>query len=1034
MRAYRKASFLVVPVVLCLMTYYGGTIEARDYTLSDGPPKLSFRQRDDLGYVVHNREGVLQPSQLDAIGSKAGLEMSAVKGISCGDTRIISNGAGVAQAVLSLQSSGSVGYVSPLFSSNGQAVAILPEVVVRLKEGAAREELAKWCQEHGVSIIRSVQFTDREYLIDPHASVAADVFSVVESISSAVFCKWAIPSVAFEPELFGEVIPDDPNFCSQWHLKNTGQSGGTVDADINVCSAWEKETGDPDIVIAVLDSGVDLGHPDLVDNLTIGYDFYDDDNEPHPTGDSAHGTACAGLIGARGNNGIGLSGVLWQCGIMPIRIAGGAGFVSESSIAEAIRWAAANGADVLSNSWGGVYSMPLIKSAIEDITQIGGVGREGKGCVVVFAAGNSGGTIYYPASYDEVIAVGSTNEYDGLWDYSCRGPELDIVAPSGDTNLNGNIWTTDIIGSSGYNNRDSSILDYTDRMGGTSGACPLVAGVAAMVLSVDPDITNDEVRFVLEFSAVDMGDPGRDDLFGHGRLDAMAAITFLTEHPKIIMVDDDAVNDPMVGDPDISDPLEDGSMEHPFDSIQEAIDEALPMDTVFVLDGVYSGHGNRDLDLGGKNITIRSSYGPEGCIINCQGNSTEYRRAFYFHNDETNMMVVDGFTIINGYHEIGGGIYCDNSSPTIQNCKIIGNTADNGSENGLGGGVYCGNTAVVIRGCEIAGNVSSYRGGGLYCGGDDCQATVEDCEIIGNEAQSEGGALYLYEAKARVINCLIQDNRALGIGGGALSCYDSAEGSSIWRCRIIENRSGIGGGIYCSGSANAIRIGSCTIVANVAEVDGGGIYCIDGRPRIGNCTISGNKGGELGGGISSYNSMPPVNNCILWDNTPNEICAHPNEPSISFSNVEGGTLSGLNNSDFDPCFVLSGYWDGDVWIPGDYHLTWNSPCIDQGDPNYVPDPNGYDLDIDGEPRMMTITDDLRDIGSDEIGPKQTDLTRDGIVDIYDAAVFFSAWLSNRDDENWCELCNFCDYDEHINMADWSAFAADWHWQEWWYNQ
>lgn len=133
----------------------------------------------------------------------------------------------------------------------------------------------------------------------------------------------------------------------------------------------------------------------------------------------------------------------------------------------------------------------------------------------------------YPAYYSEVIAIGATTHDDILWSYSGRGRQLDLVAPSGRTNLLGNLWTTDITDSAGYNNRDPSILDYTDKMGGTSGACPVVAGVAALVLSVDPNLTNEQVEWVMERSALDLWNPGFDELYGHGRVDAKGALDLI---------------------------------------------------------------------------------------------------------------------------------------------------------------------------------------------------------------------------------------------------------------------------------------------------------------------------------------------------------------------------------------------------------------------------------------------------------------------------------------------------------------------------
>ncbi|UCD29362.1 MAG: S8 family serine peptidase, partial [Planctomycetota bacterium] len=314
----------------------------------------------------------------------------------------------------------------------------------------------------------------------------------------------------------GQAIPNDPDFAEQWHLDNTGQMSGTPDADINAPEAWEITTGDPNIIVAVLDTGVDTKHPDLVNNLVPGYDFYDDDPSPAPT-NNFHGTACAGLVAAQGNNGIGITGVTWNCKIMPIRTSTGT-YTTADVAAKAFRWAANNGADVITCSFGSTDE-PILNSAIVDVTKPGGIGRNGKGCVVLAAAGNGNGPLDYPARHPDVIAVGATNNKDQRWSYSNYGPELDIVAPGGGLPKDGfPVWTTDITGSAGYRQGD-----YTP-FGGTSSACPVAAGMTALILSIEPELTHDEVHHFLKCSAKDLGDPGRDDYYGWGRIDARAAL------------------------------------------------------------------------------------------------------------------------------------------------------------------------------------------------------------------------------------------------------------------------------------------------------------------------------------------------------------------------------------------------------------------------------------------------------------------------------------------------------------------------------
>jgi subtilisin family serine protease len=405
-----------------------------------------------------------------------------------------------------------------------------------------------------------MEFTEQEYLLEVLGPDAEAVFTALEKLNAVSFVEWAAPNTASQPKLCGQdvpgssdsggqlriasagqdanspgVFPNDEYFPMQWHLYNTGQSGGTPGADIRAPEAWEITTGDPNIVVAVLDCGVDTNHPDLINNLVAGYDFFENDPYPDPAlvGETnLHGTACAGLVAAQGNNSIGVTGVTWNCKVMPIRQTQiQPNPTTEDIGATALRWAAAHGADVLNGRGATDYPTPIIHSAIVDITKPGGIGRNGKGCVLVYPAINANALVYYPARYPEVIAVGATDHRDLRWGYSNYGPELDIMAPGGPTHPPGTagdvfgIWTTDIAGIAGGNGiiRGLPIPDYFP-FGGTSAAAPIVAGVAALILSVEPNLTNDEVRHFLERSAKDLGDPGWDQYYGWGRVDAKAAL------------------------------------------------------------------------------------------------------------------------------------------------------------------------------------------------------------------------------------------------------------------------------------------------------------------------------------------------------------------------------------------------------------------------------------------------------------------------------------------------------------------------------
>jgi hypothetical protein len=333
------------------------------------------------------------------------------------------------------------------------------------------------------------------------------------------------------------IIPNDPLFPLQWELHNCGQGGAQPGVDINATKAWEITTGDPNIIVAIISYGLDLDHPDLVHNLVPGFDFVDDDDQPYPRPDwnAAYDTADAGHIAAEGDNGIGVAGVTWHCKIMPVRIYDGVTAdgryarapLSIAAEAAAWRWAATHGADIIHFDHNQNTPAPDVqRSAFVDITKPGGIGRNGKGCVLVIRARYpfSGPGWVYPAVYPEMISVDAVDPWDRLLYTHDPASRVDVVAPAGAADpvthafVKPITWTTDMQGEAGY-----SEGDYCED-GGLPTAVSTVSGVAALILSVEPNLTNEEVRHYLCRSAHDLGAPGRDDEYGWGRVDARAAL------------------------------------------------------------------------------------------------------------------------------------------------------------------------------------------------------------------------------------------------------------------------------------------------------------------------------------------------------------------------------------------------------------------------------------------------------------------------------------------------------------------------------
>jgi subtilisin family serine protease len=277
-----------------------------------------------------------------------------------------------------------------------------------------------------------------------------------------------------------QILPNDPLYPS-WYLQK-----------IDAANAWLITTGNNNITIAILDSGIEATHEDLASRIVPGRNIYNNNND---TGDVFwHGTAVAGVAGAASNNGIGVASVTWGCGIMPIRVSDSTGIATESNIASGLTWAADHGARVANVSYY-VTGSKTISSAAKYF--------QSKGGVVAAAAGNYG-AVETVQDDPYIITVGATDSQDVLFYYSNRGNNLDLVAP-------GNNTTTLIGGLYGGG-------------GGTSFASPVVAGVAALVLSVNPSLTAGEVTDVLKQNADDLGNVGWDTMYGSGRVNAAKAV------------------------------------------------------------------------------------------------------------------------------------------------------------------------------------------------------------------------------------------------------------------------------------------------------------------------------------------------------------------------------------------------------------------------------------------------------------------------------------------------------------------------------
>ena len=356
-----------------------------------------------------------------------------------------------------------------------------------------------------------------------------------------------------------KVQPNDPLLPRQWTLKNTGQSGGTLGADANVFPVWESGRHGEDVVISIVDDGVESAHPDLTNRIVpqAGYDYRDQDSQPEPEGANgidaegkpaadSHGTAVAGVAAASGNNGIGVAGAAYAARLVPIRLIGGNAGDDQEAKAMAHRLDLVH---ISNNSWGADDDGktinapgPLMKAALDTALS---QGRGGLGTIFVWSAGNGGNEQDNAnndgyANHPGTIAVGALNDLGHRADYSEPGACLIVSAPSGNdkSRLPGS-FTTDLLGERGYNRADveSDIaeIDYTSTFNGTSSAAPLVSGVVALMLQANPKLGWRDVQEVLIRSAAmtHPENPGWftnsakirfNHEFGAGRVDAAAAV------------------------------------------------------------------------------------------------------------------------------------------------------------------------------------------------------------------------------------------------------------------------------------------------------------------------------------------------------------------------------------------------------------------------------------------------------------------------------------------------------------------------------
>lgn len=539
------------------------------HTKDAGQATLFYQAGDtEVGLsVLTNKVAVsIAPEQAHALPSNFTLDrpLNGNLSIYAIETESLSIGAAPDEQLAGIRG---VEFVSPVFynADTGSEVVATNEVIIALAPTLAADDYFSSIDVY--SGFRALRGSANQFVATLATGFGTATLEAANSATKDPGVEWATPNFYFEIEK--AFTPNDPRFTNQWHLENTGQSGGLAGADANLTEAWDVNPGgSADIVVGIVDDSVAF-HEDLVlfvnageipgngidddgngwiDDVN-GWNFVSDNNASTPTFSSdVHGTAVAGVAAGQGDNGIGVTGASYRSPVISARIFEGPDVATEANIAEALRYMAgftADGtgtwrsADVVNNSWSGGPVSAAINSALSDGTTLG---RQGKGTPYFFSSGNGfSASLPQPAAQSVnipgIFAIGSSNNLDNRSAYSNFGTGLDFVTPSNDT-VSGTlaIDTTDRMGSEGYNTALNGNYTGTGAtgFGGTSSASPLAAGIAALTIAqleatgreFTPAVLRDYLRANTDLIGGLEYDPatGWNAEAAYGRLNAGAAL------------------------------------------------------------------------------------------------------------------------------------------------------------------------------------------------------------------------------------------------------------------------------------------------------------------------------------------------------------------------------------------------------------------------------------------------------------------------------------------------------------------------------
>jgi thermitase len=381
------------------------------------------------------------------------------------------------------------------------------QVLVKFKPAVSAQSVQTTIDAYESRIIRRIGQINVYQLQTP----------VLATVEEMVYVLKQNPNVVYaEPNYTAAVTvsPNDEFFWRQYALDNPGDilaipgsPEGKSGADIKATAAWEETKGSGDIVIAVIDTGVDLRHPDIKNKiLNSGRDFVNDDFDA--TDDHGHGTHVAGIAAAETNNSQGIAGVAWNCKVLPVKVVDKDGSGLYSWLIEGITWAADNGAQVINMSLGADAYSDALKEAVKYAYD--------KGLVLVAAAGNTGESVFYPAAFDDYcLAVAATDYTDSWATWSNVGAQIDVAAPG--------VLILSLVPTWYWGPSSPPYAFWS----GTSMAAPHVAGLAALIKSLKPWLKPGEIMNVIRYSADDVNSAtlsGKDDRIGYGRINMEKAL------------------------------------------------------------------------------------------------------------------------------------------------------------------------------------------------------------------------------------------------------------------------------------------------------------------------------------------------------------------------------------------------------------------------------------------------------------------------------------------------------------------------------